>query len=154
MLPPKTPRKPQCFFGAFNRQASAIRRAATSKPLHRRIEMKNSDRNRHNEDGQKHGHWVNEFADGCVEEGKYVDGKPHGRWVSKCPKGNMVEGCFINGKRDGYWVWQFTNGSGAEGRYVNGQVHGIWIFRYSNGKSEEVRYEHGVEVRNGSVWPD
>ena len=49
-------------------------------------------------DGKKHGHWVERFLNGQVNEGPWVDGERHGRWVFRSSDGNTETLTFVNGK--------------------------------------------------------
>ncbi|MDD9856447.1 MAG: hypothetical protein OXU96_00110 [Gammaproteobacteria bacterium] len=132
--------------------------------------MNNTDYNRYNEHGQKHGYWVVRHADGCEERGIYVNGARHGHWdlrgygnvsadqyVSSKQNGiwklqgaygGEAEGNMVNGKRHGRWIFQNALSFVSEGPFVDGDRHGQWIFRAFDVAEVKAEYRHGVLVEN------
>jgi len=55
-------------------------------------------RNRTDEQGRRHGRWVERLDDVLVSEGPYVDGKMHGQWIKRNPDGTEWKQNWRNGE--------------------------------------------------------
>ena len=107
-------------------------------------------------DGKKHGHWIERFPDGRVEEGEYdgVFGTRKGHWTVRLPDGCEAEADYGNGKEPDVWAMRCPNGTVGEGPIVDGKQHGQWTFRYPDGRVVEGPIVDGkIFVYEGSQSP-
>jgi len=95
-------------------------------------------------DSKKHGQWFVQLADGTVAEGPFRDGKEHGRWVLRLADGSVQEGSYRNGREHGHWVLRLADGSVQEGPYRDGKKHGRWVLRLADGETRELLFRNGI----------
>ena len=100
-----------------------------------------------------HGHSVQRFESGTIQEGPYVDGERSGHWVIRWADGGVSEGPYVNGERNGHWVQHSTSGSTAEGPFVDGTRHGRWTRRFPDGQVESGPYVDGEQHGRWRVDP-
>lgn len=84
------------------------------------------------QDGKKHGHWVERYANGNKNEGPYMYTVRHGHWVLR--GGWERKGPYVGGKKHGKWV---EHDGVREGLYVDGRRFGKWVHRHRNGNVSE-----------------
>lgn len=116
-------------------------------------------------EAERHGYWVERFANGDIHEGSYVDGKKHGQWITRAPSGygdafkyefyvngelvarrsrpKTEKGSLVDGKKKGDWVVHDVNGNMEKGPYLAGKRHGQWVIRDRDGNVKRVSYLQG-----------
>lgn len=77
----------------------------------------------------------------------YRNGERHGHWIERWANGIVTEGPMVNGKANGHWVEYYGNGTSGEGPIVNGEPHGHWVLYKVNGDAWlDIEYDNGEIV--------